>query len=117
MRSDEVMKEEIQELAALYALGALSQHEAHAFESRLAEGDTASESELRAFESVVASLSLAALEAEPPADAKNKLFARLAGERAPRAHSHSADQLPSIGAALNDIFHVRADEGEWKPCS
>ncbi|HZS08435.1 MAG TPA: cupin domain-containing protein [Blastocatellia bacterium] len=109
MRSDEVNQEEVQELAALYALGALSQREARAFESRLTAGDTAAEAELHAFESVVASLSLAALEAEPPAGAKNKLFARLAAESAPDA------QEPETSPAHNEIFHVRASEGEWVP--
>ena len=53
----ELDAEEYQEKAALYALGALSQHEARAFERHLAEGCSSCEAELIQFEEVTGELS------------------------------------------------------------
>jgi anti-sigma factor ChrR (cupin superfamily) len=107
------VKNEKQELAALYALGALSQHEARAFEALLSEGDPDSQNDLRSFESVAAALALDAPEAAPPAEAKNRLFARLAQEN----NSAQSAASPALNQALKEIFHVRADEGKWRQFS
>jgi anti-sigma factor ChrR (cupin superfamily) len=105
-----------QELTALYALGALGQHEARALEALLEEDERLA-AELRAFESVVAALGLDAPEAAPPAEAREKLMARLAEEKRPASIARYATTSPAMNAALRGIFHVRADEGEWVPHS
>jgi anti-sigma-K factor RskA len=56
---------EKQEQAALYALGALCQHDAKMFEEALHEGDTQLGSELQSFEKVVEVLGFSALPIEP----------------------------------------------------
>jgi anti-sigma-K factor RskA len=67
----------IQETAALYALGVLSQHESQAFEAHLLEGCRVCEQELRQFEQIVAALSLSAPPANPPAYLRDLLAARI----------------------------------------
>lgn len=116
MNRHDAVTEESQELAALYALGALGQHEARAFESLLAE-DAASAADLHAFEKAVATLAFAAPEAEPPADAKDKLMARLNDLKPSASVTRYATASPVMNAALKEIFHVRANEGKWVPYS
>jgi anti-sigma-K factor RskA len=72
--------EECQETAALYALGALSQHEATAFESHLREGCEACEEELKEFEQVVEHLGSSASEVAPPTYLRELLLARIEKE-------------------------------------
>lgn len=115
MMIEAVTQEEIQELTALYALDALTQREAREVEARLAADDQKTEVELRAFEKVVASLSFAAPEAEPSAEAKDKLFARIASEK--KAATKPTYITPTMTEALREIWHVRAEEGKWKPYS
>jgi anti-sigma factor ChrR (cupin superfamily) len=103
------VKHEKQELAALYALGALSQHEARAFEALLSEGDAQAQNDLRSFEAVTAALAFDAPEAAPPAEIKNKLLARIAEE----SDAPQSGKSPAMNQALREIFHVRADEGKW----
>jgi anti-sigma-K factor RskA len=75
--------DEIRDKAALYALGALSQIEARAFENHLEEGCEVCRAELAAFEGVVGVLGFGAPPANPPADLRNRLMANIAKE--PRA--------------------------------
>jgi anti-sigma-K factor RskA len=75
----ELDTEEYQEKAALYALGALSQHEARAFERHLAEGCSACESELMQFEKVAGTLGLGEA-ADPPAYLRDMLLSRIERE-------------------------------------
>lgn len=72
--------EEKQEQAALYALGALSQHEARTFEAQLRDGDVQAETELESFEKVVGAMGYAAEPVEPPAYVLDVLTARLKKE-------------------------------------
>lgn len=65
------------ERAALYALGALSQHEARAFEEHLSEGCPSCAADLRDFERVVEGLAFGAPPAAPPTDAREELLARV----------------------------------------
>jgi predicted ChrR family anti-sigma factor len=108
------VEEETQECAALYALGALSQHEARAFDEHLAEGCETCEAELKGFEAVVSTLVYDACEATPPAAAREKLLARLA---------ETGDARPSSAAAqpaqddTSQTVIVRAGEGEWQVMS
>jgi anti-sigma factor RsiW len=64
--------EEMMERASLYALGALSQWEARAFEEHLSEGCERCEAELRGFEAVTESLAHGVTDAQPPARARTQ---------------------------------------------
>ena len=80
MRHDSIT-EDGQELAALYALGALSQHEARAFESHLHDGCDACKAEIEKFESVVGTLGFSTEPAAPPAYLRDLLAARIDKEK------------------------------------
>ncbi len=69
-----------QETAALYALGALSQHEARSFEAHLIEGCPVCQTELTLFEEVTESLALSQEEVAPPPYLRDVLTARIARE-------------------------------------
>jgi hypothetical protein len=72
--------EEVRELAALYALGALTQREASGFEAHLREGCPICESELRRFEQTAAGIGLATEEIEPPEYVRDPLLERIERE-------------------------------------
>ncbi len=73
--------EAYQETAALYALGALSQHEARSFERHLREGCPVCETELAEFEEVVGELGLASPTVIPSPHLRDLLSNRIATER------------------------------------
>jgi len=83
--------EETQERATLYALGALSQHEARAFEVHLREGCPVCQTEISRYESVTADLGLAAPAAAPPPYLRELLTARLEREAGPPAPAPADD--------------------------
>jgi anti-sigma factor ChrR (cupin superfamily) len=95
------------ERASLYALGALSQWEARAFEEHLAEGCERCAAELKGFEAVTHSLALATPEAEPPAHVRANLLSLVAEEK--RAASPDTPGAPP----LQMFTTLRADEGSW----
>lgn len=68
---------EIQETAALYALGSLSQHDARTFENHLTEGCAVCRAELQRFEGVVGLLGFTASEAAPPVYLRELLVAHV----------------------------------------
>jgi putative transcriptional regulator len=110
--------EELKELAALYALGALETAEARDFERHLAEGCEACAAELRDFEGVAARLALASAPEHPPAGVRKKLLSRIAaaeGEEDPRrpAVSPEGAGAPEVLALAADLLVVRRDAGEW----
>ena len=72
-----ISQDEMREKAALYALGALTQHEARSFEEHVAEGCDFCHSELEAFEQVVNAIALDADEQEPSPDVRDKLIAAI----------------------------------------
>lgn len=72
--------EEVRELAALYALGSLTLHEARSFELHMQEGCSICESELRKFERTVAGIGFSAEEVEPPGYIRDLLMARVERE-------------------------------------
>lgn len=86
MRHDSIT-ENGQELAALYALGALTQHEARAFESHLQDGCDDCKSEIEKFESVVGTLGFSAEPAAPPAYLRDLLTARIEKEKQGQANT------------------------------
>jgi len=102
-RADDATKE----MAALYALGALTPLEAAAFDRHLADGCDTCRTELRAFDSVVADLGLGAPQTEPPSGLRERLLSSIdSGRHADPAPAASADTKPPL-------LTIRADEGEW----
>ncbi len=96
---------EIQETAALYALGSLSQHEARGFENHLKEGCAICEAELAQFVNVVGMLGLVASEAEPPVYLRELLLAhveqlRLAAPRPSAPEREKKEPEPPIFASV-----------------
>jgi anti-sigma-K factor RskA len=83
--SHEKPSEEIRELAALYALGALTQHEARSFETHIQEGCPVCEAEYRRFSHIAAEIGLAANEVEAPAYIREMILARIEREKQPKA--------------------------------
>jgi anti-sigma-K factor RskA len=69
--------EEIRELAALYALGSLTQHEAKSFEAHIQEGCSVCEAEFRRFEQIIAKM---ADEIAAPDYVRDLLLARIERE-------------------------------------
>ena len=92
MNHDRVTREG-QETAALYALGALSQHEAHAFDVHLRDGCPACYAELEQFDQVVGALGTAAVPVGPPAYLRDLLTLRIERE-ASEAPPASPSVLP-----------------------
>ena len=88
MNHDSVTREG-QETAALYALGALSQHEARAFDAHLQEGCAACYTELEQFDRVLEMLGTVAEPAAPPGYLRELLAVRIEKEafEAPPASS------------------------------
>jgi anti-sigma-K factor RskA len=82
-----------QEAAALYALGALSQHEARAFDAHLHEGCPACCAELEQFDQVVGVLGTATAPVAPPAYLRDLLAVRIERER-PEAPAASGTVIP-----------------------
>jgi anti-sigma factor ChrR (cupin superfamily) len=106
MSSITLEKEAINQ-AALYALGALNQHEKHVFESALV-ADTSLAAEVQAFDAVVASLALGVLEAQPPARLRKKLLDRIATlEQEPQRRT--AQPVNPDPATIS----IRLAEGKW----
>ena len=86
MKHDRVTKE-IQETAALYALGALSQRESQAFYSHLSEGCEVCKAELSQFDQVVGILDSAAPPLAPSEYLRDLLTVRIEREAGPKPRS------------------------------
>lgn len=86
MNHDRVTREG-QEMAALYALGALSQQEARAFDQHLHEGCLACYAELEHFDQVVGVLGSATLPVHPPSYLRDILTVRIEKEAADSARA------------------------------
>lgn len=80
-------------MAALYSLGALSQHEARAFDVHLRDGCPACCAELEQFDQVVGVMGAASIPVGPPAYLRDLLTVRIERE-ASEAQSKSASVLP-----------------------
>jgi anti-sigma factor ChrR (cupin superfamily) len=99
--------DEIAERAALYALGALTQVEAQAFEDHLAEGCEVCQAEVDGFEEVVGSLGAGEAQEVPP-QVRDRLVARI-------SEGHSLEGRSSdVAGFAPQILSVRAAEGRWR---
>ncbi len=95
--NDNDRRAEIQEQAALYALGMLGPEEDAAFERCMRIG-----AEVRAFQSVVSQLTLAVNPVQPPASLKERLLARIGG--------HTDVTFDAAGG----LTFVKSTEGIWQ---
>jgi anti-sigma-K factor RskA len=86
----ERVTEEIRELAALYALGSLTQHEARSFEIHMQEGCSVCESECQRFARTIAEIGFASEEVPAPDYIRDLLLARIERERAPVVEKNHA---------------------------
>lgn len=100
--------EEAQDLAALYALGALQGEEAHEFEQHLAEGCAVCRAEVEAFTPVVAELGYAAPPQEPPPELRARALEQTVAGGLTQTH-------PRIEKD-NQLF-ASANWLEWMPYS
>jgi anti-sigma-K factor RskA len=106
----ERVTEEIRELAALYALGALTQHEARSFKIHLRDCAVC-KSELSRSEHAAAGIGLAAEEVETPDYVRDLLIARV--EREPRV-SVSIDSSNTDSPPLNTPSQIYEPKSEPK---
>lgn len=90
--------EELREIAALYALGSLTQQEARSFENHIKEGCTICEAEQRKYERAVTAIGLSAEEAAPPEYIRDLLSARI--EREPQAAAPAAPVSLAVEESL-----------------
>jgi hypothetical protein len=96
----ERVTEELRGIAALYALGSLTQQEARSFENHIREGCSICEAERLKHERAVTAMGLSADEAVPPEYIRDLLLARI--EREPKAvppavpASQAVEQRPAM---------------------
>jgi anti-sigma factor ChrR (cupin superfamily) len=102
--------DEMRDLAALYALGSLTQHEARSFEEHLVEGCESCKGELGGFEGVAANLAFAVEGADPPAG----LYKRL--QRLSLEVGQAANGMMKARPGRT-FMSVRASEREWQEIS
>lgn len=105
--TDSVAAHEMTDVAALYALGALSQHEARSFEAHLAEGCDICQAELESFEQTVRAVAFSVAEAEPPARVRAKLLAKVSESASERTGEPARTDGPG------QFVSIRASEGRW----
>ncbi len=91
---------DIQEQAALYALGALGQNEARALDELIARGSPDNLARLKAFEDVVAVLGLGSPPIDPSPEVRHRLLEEV-----------STTQAEAPSAA--DFAIIRADDSGW----
>jgi anti-sigma factor ChrR (cupin superfamily) len=99
-----VVPEEMKEIAALYALGALSQSEARAFEAHLAEGCGACQKELDVFLETAALLALGCSEEEPGSHVREELKSRTSEGQLGERDQHDTER----------VYSILANEGDWE---
>lgn len=106
-------KEQMEEMAALYVLGALTQHESRALENYLTESHNGLAEDLAAFEAVAENLAFSAPEQTPPPRLRQNLLALIAEETSPQKKEGLS--IPaSFSESPTNLFSLRANEGEWQ---
>jgi anti-sigma factor ChrR (cupin superfamily) len=106
--TDRVAAHEMTDVAALYALGALSQHEARSFEEHLGEGCDICQAELESFEQTVRAVAFGIAEAEPPARVRAELLAKVSKSVA----EQTGESVPT--GDLGQFVSILASEGKWR---
>ncbi len=96
--------EEIEEQAALFALGALAGEEGTRFGQRIAAGCSLCQAELQECEQGVTALPLSAPEVAPPPSLRARLLASIVDQERPVPKS-----------TMGEGTLVRADDTAWKP--
>lgn len=99
--------DEVAELAAAYALGALDGEERARFEALLAAGDADARAALRDFESTVATLAAETAESPPPA-LKSLLMARIDSEERSRGNVTRVLSMPRSAPPHRSLWTVVA---------
>jgi anti-sigma-K factor RskA len=99
--------DEVVELAAAYALGALDGEERARFEALLTAGDVGARAALRDFESTVATLAAEAAESPPPA-VKSALLARIDAEERSRGSVTRVPSMPRSAPPRRSLWTVVA---------
>jgi anti-sigma-K factor RskA len=99
--------DEVAELAAAYALGALDGEERTRFEALLAAGDADARAALRDFESTVATLAAETAESPPPA-VKSALMARIDSEERSRGNVTRVLSMPRTAPPRRSLWTVVA---------
>ena len=99
--------DEVAELAAAYALGALDGAERARFEALLAAGDADARAALRDFESTVATLAAETAESPPPA-LKSLLMARIDSEERSRGNVTRVLSMPRSAPPRRSLWTVVA---------
>jgi len=105
--SDRPASHEISDLAALYSLGVLTQHEARAFEEHLAEGCQSCAKELESFELTVGAIGFSSSEAQPPAAMRAQLLSRVAESDSEEAPPGSTEKGPE------QFVSILGTDGDW----
>lgn len=103
----ELHEDRFAELASGYALCALTQAEARAFEAHLAEGCATCEAELHDYTHVLQALSFEADKVDPPSRLRDELLRRVSDD----SESGTRD---SLVVKKPDLLTIRADEGVWE---
>lgn len=96
------------EVVVLYALGALSQHEARAFEEHLSEGCETCKTELESFASTASALGFSAADESPPARTRAALLSRVTTA----SSKTQATATPEIKS--NQYVSILASEDIWR---
>jgi anti-sigma factor ChrR (cupin superfamily) len=107
------LTDEVVERTALYALGALTQVEARAFEDHLADGCEVCRNELDKYQVTVAALAVATADDEPPPAVRHRLLASIGGAQTggkTQGDVASAPPLPDAQAFMS----VRVGDDGWE---
>jgi len=106
--TDRAATHDLTGVAALYALGALSQREARSFEEHITDGCTECRTELESFEVTVRALGFSTPDVDPPSRARAELLARVG----------SSSSEPSFEPARSDetgqFVSIHSWDGEWR---
>ncbi len=105
--SDRRAAHDLRDIAAMYALGALSQHEARYFEEHLTEGCDACLAELKAFELTVGALGYSTPEEQPPARVRAVLTAMVS------TTGPGQTDEPDLAGDLKQFVSILASDGRW----
>lgn len=106
--TDHAATHDMTDIAVLYSLGALSQHEARSFEAHLADGCDACRLELGSFELTVGALALSAPEQQPPARVRAALVASV------RMSVFEQTIDPARTDNIGQFVSILAAEGRWR---